>query len=379
MEKITIISGDFFSTSGYASHTRNLCRALTELGADVKLHTNLIPNWEQFVNTAEMNMIIKDEGNIKERTAIVIGLPTVWYNILVQNYKKFLGYIIWEGNKIPQQWVNILFNKKIDGIIVPSEHTKNTIINTVKKTLMLPTDKLKLDKYIENKIYKIPHGVDLSLFQPEHKEHTDFIFIANSGWRFGMNDRKGIQYLLKAYFEEFTNKDNVVLILKLNPAYLNQGWDFHNECIKIGIKKSETNPKVFINLNAINYKEMKNLYNMGDVFISTTCADSFNIPCLEAMACGLPIITTNYGGQIDFVNENNGWIINEGRMKEISTELFYEGIEWKEPDVNAIRKVMRYVYEHPEEVKKKGQQALLDSKNFTWRNSAKRILEVIKG
>ena len=123
----------------------------------------------------------------------------------------------------------------------------------------------------------------------------------------------------------------------------------------------------------MDYPKLRDLYNKGDCVISPTMADAFNIPLLEGMACGLPVITTDFGGQTDFVNSKNGWIITDGEMGEFSSEILYEGVNWKKPNINSIKKVMRYVYEHPEEVKEKGKQALEDSKNWTWKNSAEKL------
>ena len=99
---------------------------------------------------------------------------------------------------------------------------------------------------IKDKIKIIPHGVDLNLFKPpEEKPKRPFTFLCSKGWRGGMEDRGGVQYVLKAFSEEFTPKDDVRLIIKLNPAYLPLGFDFAEEMNKIGIKKKEK-PEILI-------------------------------------------------------------------------------------------------------------------------------------
>ena len=55
-------------------------------------------------------------------------------------------------------------------------------------------------------------------FYPDKKEENDkLIFIANKGWSQGIHDRGGMQWLIKAFSEEFTKDDNVELRLKINP------------------------------------------------------------------------------------------------------------------------------------------------------------------
>ena len=71
--------------------------------------------------------------------------------------------------------------------------------------------------------------------------------------------------------------------------------------------------------------------------------DAFNIPCLEAMACSLPVITTNYGGQTDFVNNENGWLVDY-EYKLVTWDVSYEGSSWAVPDIGKLRLVMREAY-----------------------------------
>ena len=205
-------------------------------------------------------------------------------------------------------------------------------------------------------------------------------FMANKGWNKGENDRGGIQYLLKAFTNEFTKNDDVRLLVKLNPSYLYPGWDLNNELNKLNLKMEDV-AEIKIEMNYMTDKELNNFYNDGDIFISPTMGEAFNIPCIEAMACGLPVITTNFGGQTDYVNESNGWLI-DGEMVDVNWDLNYEGVRWFKPNVQELQKVMRNIYEKYKnkdvyELTIKSTNAILTSKNYTWQNSCQKILEII--
>ena len=74
MQKINVV-GSIFGTSGYDSHTRSLVNALAKI-ADVKLTTQLPPNWNMNVNDKELEMITKP---IRETdTNIIITTPHNW-------------------------------------------------------------------------------------------------------------------------------------------------------------------------------------------------------------------------------------------------------------------------------------------------------------
>jgi len=360
MKKVTIY-GPIFGTSGYCIHCRSLANALADVGVDVKLEVPLFPGWETHCSDKELLMIQKK--NDRDRVGIVINLPHTW-PLFWHYHKRFFGFCVWEGDKVPKGFLPFLLNEKVDKILVPSEHTRDAIISR--------------DNKLIDKIEIIHHGVDHSLFYPENKKQDDkFTLICNSGWAKGKNDRKGVQFLLKAYVEEFTNKDNVKLLLKINPAYNTPNWNFAKELEKIGIKKTETTPEIVLNYEALDYRVMRNLYNMGDVYICTQMADAFNIPGLEAMACGKPTIQCKFGGQMSYLNENNGWIIEEGEFVEAEGDILYEGVKWFKPDIECIRRIMRYVYNNQQEVKVRGKHALIDSKNWSWRKSAEKLKELL--
>jgi glycosyltransferase involved in cell wall biosynthesis len=356
------VIGDIFGSSGYASHTRQLANALSNL-TEVRLSTNLVPGWNMEVTDKELDMIKKQPKS--DEINLIITHPLYWkINLGKRNW----AYLVWEGDKIPECFIEECFNKDIEYILVPSQHTKDAILNTWRE-ISYPIGPNQ-PTYLEEKIKIIPHGVDLNLFYPKEKP-IKCVFVANKGLR-GPEDRGGIQYLLKAYLEEFTDED-VELIVKINPAY---GLIDINQLIdQMGVKMKKF-PKITINNQMMKYSDLVKLYNMGTVFVSPTRSDAFNIPCLEAMACGLPVITTNFGGQTDFVNEGNGWLIG-GELTEVKWDLMYESISWLTPSIKELKERLRYCYEHPEEIIIKGKKALEISKEWTWDLSAKKIISLL--
>jgi glycosyltransferase involved in cell wall biosynthesis len=356
------VVGDIFNSTGYASHTRGIINALFNY-ANVRLSTTIIPDWNRHVNDKELEMIKRQPE--KDEINLIITNPLYWRLNLGSG--RNWCYLVWEGDKIPKCFIEECLNPDIEKILVPSQHTKDAILNTLKDVEFLNniypwTNKIKI----------IPHGIDLNLFYPKEKPKK-CTFIANKGLR-GPEDRGGIQYLIKAYIEEFTNEE-VELILRINPAYgLIDIKKLTNEIVKCEVGKVQ--PKITVADKPMEYNNLVNLYNKGTVFVSPTRAEAFNIPCLEAMGCGLPVITTNFGGQTDYVNESNGWLIG-GEKTEVKWDLMYEGIKWLTPNITELREALRYCFEHPDEVKSKGLKAIEDARKLTWDNSVKKIMELI--
>lgn len=349
--------GGIFGQSGYDSHTRQILNSLYKLNPHIFLDCPKPHDWIRFVNTNEMNMI--NNNKYINGMDISITLPPYWQYLLSES-KKFAGWVVWEGSNVPFFWKEILNNEKVKSVIVPSNHVKNAILNT----------------FDCNKITIIPHGINNKLFVPNPIKHPKFRFIANKGWAKGLNDRGGIQWLLKAFTEEFKRDDDVELLLKINTAYCEKGWDLANELRKLGLTPESTKNIKFI-LENTDYNNLPKLYNEGDVFVSPTMGDGFNIPCLEAMACGLPVITTNFGGQIDYVNNTNGWLINYD-LVDAQEDIMYEGDKWAQVKIEHLKQLMRYCLQNKDEVKKKGNIAYSCAQKYTWDNSAKMLLNLIK-
>ena len=85
-----------------------------------------------------------------------------------------------------------------------------------------------------------------------------------------------------------------------------------------------------------------------DVFINTTHFDNTPVSVIEAMALGLPVVSTNVGG-IPYLLEdkNEALLVNDN-------------------DVNAMAKQVEYLLTHPAEVSRITQNALNKVKTFDW-------------
>lgn len=368
MKQINII-GNFLGITGYDRHTRGLISGLSEVHNNVRSEAVIDNNHVTYLTDNELKAVKrKFEPN---SVGIMVSMPHTWPLGIAKKYDKFMGFCVWEGDKVPKSWINNFEDDRVDYILVPSNHTRDAIINTLKESKLKKSNQQK----IFNKIKVIPHGYDPNkYYKKEVIKPKCFTFIANKGWSNGIRDRGGLQFLFKAFKEEFTGKDNVQLIAKLNPVYNKPNWNIKEEMSKLNLSG---NAKMFTNLSVMSDEQLNNFYNNGDVFVNTSMAEAFCLPCIESMACGVPVITTEFGGQSDYVNNVNGWILKQGRMCNWSTEPMYSGTKWKKPNVKEIRKMLRYCYENQDKVKYKSVKALETSKQYTWKDTAKKLLELI--
>ena len=91
------------------------------------------------------------------------------------------------------------------------------------------------------------------------------------------------------------------------------------------------------------------LYKSVSSFVLPTRGEGWCLPCVEAMACGLPIIVTNYSGPLSYLNESFSYPI---KVRDILND---DGTA--EPDLKESIRLMRHLYKNRREGKRKGRLA----------------------
>ena len=348
--KVNIITS-MFNTTGYSNHGRQLSKALNKV-VDLKITTQLPAGWELMADDEEIKMIQKADE--PDRINIIIDLPFNWP--LHTNKKQNIGFLVWEGDKIPPSFIENIEDTRISQVWVPSNHVREAILKTVS------TDKIRV----------VPHGVNLSIFKPQEKQDKTLTFLCNKGFR-NAYDRGGMQHAIRAFLEEF-KPGEARLYLKLNPAYAMPPQHLTNfiEALRQELKiEPKDLPMIVYTYDTLSLPDLANLYNNVDVLLNPTEGEAFSLPCAEAMACGKPVITTDFGGQTDFVNEENGWLI-PFTLHEVKHELVYEGVQWATPHMSELRKAMRSAYTDTNTRLEKGVKALQTIKDWTWDHSAQK-------
>lgn len=354
------ITGNVFSQTGYAVHTRFLAEALQDIGYDVAVESPKHQGWETMCPDKLFKMLQKQ---YQRETTIMIATPDYYPIKWSDNPKHLIGFVVWESDRVPKSWLKNL--QLCSQIWVPSKHVYDALINTFGVDSLPP-------------VYIVPHGVNTDEFYPVLAERDErFTFLGVKGWAEGINDRGGLQYLIKAFVDEFKEDEPVKLLVKINCAYGANEAIIEDWIRQMGIEALPSNVELIF--DNIPYHELKQLYCKADVFVCSTRGEAFNLPGVEAMACGIPTMQTNFGGQLDYMHDGNSWVIRH-KLKEPIHNLLFEGSNWATPDIEDLRKGLRYCFEHKQEVKDKGKIALVDSKCWTWKNSAlkaKQALDLI--
>ncbi|MFO1431397.1 MAG: glycosyltransferase family 4 protein [Candidatus Competibacteraceae bacterium] len=168
-----------------------------------------------------------------------------------------------------------------------------------------------------SKVIFAPPGVDTSLFKTKGTARSDESYILSVG-RFN-DPRKNIELLFKAYYQLkqiLPNAPRLFLAGQSPPPP--SAWDIARS---FGITP-------FIQYYAkCNQNELISLYQNASLFVLSSDEEGLGVVILEAMACGLPIVSTRCGGPETSITEGvNGFLtpLNDKhtlavRMKDLLT------------------------------------------------------------
>ena len=98
----------------------------------------------------------------------------------------------------------------------------------------------------------------------------------------------------------------------------------------------------------------------ADVYAGPSLHDSFALPPLEAMACGLAVITSKDNGGAEVITEGcDGFVLNDPR------------------DSGALAEILRKLYKNPELRQSVGENAARSAQKLTWERNARETWEFV--
>ncbi len=256
------------------------------------------------------------------------------------------GYFsVWEFDRIPEEWANIFQKARI--IFTQSTFCKNMFARAVGS----PAN-IHVVPYILPSQYQ-PTGLANRFFPRD-----TFVF----GSVFEWVPRKAPELTIQAFTQEFDRGEPVRLLLRADHPEGNDIGKLVHDCA------SDTRivpvPAAIPDLAAF--------YRGLDAYVSCTAGEGYGQTLVEAMACGVPTIACKNGGNLDFMNDDNSYLVDVHGWSPGLT-LNNEVFQWRLPKVDSIRARMRKVYDNWTRGKEKHRYN--DTSAFRLRFSADRIGE----
>ncbi|WP_293212273.1 MULTISPECIES: glycosyltransferase family 4 protein [unclassified Microcoleus] len=237
-----------------------------------------------------------------------------------------------------------------------------------------------------DRIAVVPLGVDPHIYYPVSGDRRQllresfgwsnyFIFL-NIG---GQTDRKGIRPLLKAFAAVVDKYPDARLVLK-GSELLYPSRDEIAEACRVVLNDAERArvlPRLIYTGSQLSFAQIAEIYQAADVYVSAYLAEGFNLPVLEAVACGLPVICTEGGPTDDFTRSDFALRI-ESKLTAVVIEgetLFMLAPEWEH-----LTDLMQRAIEQPGiAARARVADPGFVADNFSWGRSVDRLLEVMGG
>jgi len=289
------------------------------------------------------------------------------YHSIPDRYKqpkaiKNIGFCVFETINPPNRWIEIL--NKMDQVITASTFNKR----------IFETSGVKVP------IAVIPHCFDTKLFHKNvqhHGRYELFTFLAIGTWK----NRKNWEYLIKAFYDAFEKKDGVCLLIKTNRIDLLRQMV---ERVKRTCEWRSKDTAPIYTEDHVNctFEEIPSIMKKSDVYISASLGEGFCLPGLQAMALEIPVITTKFGGVLEYAKPEYVTYIEPKHYKTVQPRMDgipqFEGCIWPVIRTKDIRDKMRYVKDNYPEVKKKAELSYhFIHNNFSYDVVGKKLLEVI--
>lgn len=197
----------------------------------------------------------------------------------------------------------------------------------------------------------IPHAVDTKNYYPlpkEQKEELRRKYGLQGKFVIGVvarnQGRKMLDRTIKTMALFAKDHPDAILLMHTDPRdvaspfdmlQLVQRYKIHNRIIFTGMSF----------FNGFDYKQMNELYNVMDVFLLTTSGEGFGVPIIEAMACEVPVIATDYTTTQELLIEDGECGIPVKLSSELTGSWNVERAIMSDDD--AV-KVLKELYDNPE-------------------------------
>ena len=371
----------FIGTTGYANHARSFFTALNKYHTVKVRNLTIGSGWkgyrlnahddEPYVTEEMKNMLYQQTLINTDNTAtdfplynydgnyvpdIHIVLVEMDNEYFYENYEGYkIAYNVWESTRYPDKFFQRLHY--FDEVWVPTQWQYDSLIE---------------QGYPKEKISIVPEGVDVETFKPIEKfpKKDKFRFLLFGRWDY----RKSTTEIIRTFGETFKDYDDVELIASVENPYPSDGMNSTEERVN-------KHKLLYKNVKYIEFpsrEEYVKYLQEGDVFVSCARSEGWNLPLIEAMACGTPSIYSEYGGQLQFA-QDKGIAVSISHMRQANIGDRDVVGEYCEPNFQDLASKMMESYNYYTAILIKSREESKEiHKNFNWDTIAQNASKILE-
>ena len=330
-------------------YQKNIISEVTLIGKDGKEH-QYPPDWKREIEDFDNDIhLILHEQN---------------HHIYKREYlKPIVAYCVWETELFDEGFFKRLLD--FDQLWVPSRWQQE---NAIKQG------------YPAEAVHVVPEAVETdcvpsSIVVPDDEVFT---FCLVGRW----DRRKSTTEILRSFVELFGNDPKVQLIASIDNPWSLDGLSAQERLEKLGWGQINN----IIIKSFSSREDYIQLLQKSHVFLSCARSEGWNIPLIEAMACGIPSIYSECSGQLEFAQGKgipirilgkevayNKDILDSSRFTTNLPGHFFT------PDLKHLKQKMTYCIDNYNDLKKKAVAESESIRNrFTWESAAATAYEHLK-
>tara|TARA_Y100001973_G_scaffold95227_1_gene148330 strand:- start:2640 stop:3821 length:1182 start_codon:yes stop_codon:yes gene_type:complete len=368
MKKV-LLRAPLLTNSGYGVHSRQIYKWLEER-SDVELHVECL-HWgltSWIVDTeAEdglfgriMSRAVGDTRSIDYDISVQVQLPDEWDTTLA---RKNIGVTaLVETDVCNLEWIKNI--NEMDHVIVPSNFTKKVIMDTAKFIRPRTPISVVPEWFNEN----LFNERELSLINQDERYNFDtrknLLVIGTLTSQSIDDDRKNLVNTISWALEALKDSPEVGIIAKVSVGKSTSEdrkitLEFLNSVVK-SFRKGPY-PRVHLIHGHMTDAEIAGLYSLDSVigYISATRGEGYGLPIIDAAASGIPVVTTNWSGHLDFLDKKFLKVdydlvkISETRVDE---RIFVKNAKWANPKKESFQDCLRELIANQEKYSKRSQE-----------------------
>ena len=348
--------------TGYGNVTKNVCFRLKKLGYSVVISAFYGIDRGGLLNLGGIPCLPCPQDNTYGSKVVPIyiekfniQLPIVHSDFWAFNWfaelRNACCYSPTDNEGYQEDYIKVL--KRYDDFIVPSKWSQ-------KQCLQYRKD-----------VRYFPHGVDTKVYRPldkiECRRHIgispDKFIIGTVAGNYDGEPRKGWDQFFLGY-KRFLQANPLAKKNSMIFAYTHasevKGFNLAALAKSLKLEKNISFPDEMVNMTGLADEEMARLYNSFDVEVNVSRREGFCMPIIEAEACGVPVIATNFSSMPELV-KGHGWLID--RSAWVYTPL---GGKCALPDESGIAKALEEAYIDHELREKYAKSSRNFALNYDW-------------
>lgn len=223
------------------------------------------------------------------------------------------------------------------------------------------------ERMLQDKGYRTlyaPHGVDTNIFRPQHSDRdairdvlkipADAFVVGMVANNQGLPSRKAFPQVFDAFKQFHAKHSDAVLYVHADVIGRNNGINLIElaKACEIDSDVIRTSDQLAYHLG-IPQREVANVYAAFDVLCMPSFGEGFGIPLIEAQACGVPVITTDWTAMSELCGA--GWLVQGEKWYDATQGAFQ-----KVPYVGEIVDALEAAYKHGEGLREQARAFALD-------------------